>query len=109
MTKAKAQAVARAQLAEQASSVLVTTGDVQASYQPLRVIFAIGGSQGGVFKAASPQEAFERACESLQMAAVASGGNAVVFCSFGYNEHSTSGCGGSAFSVHGYGTVVRFV
>lgn len=98
-----------AQFKERARSVLVTTGDVQAKYEPVKIVFAIGGSQSGVFKAASPYEAFERATESLQTAAVSFGGHAVVFCSFGYTAHSSSGCGGSGFTVHGYGTVVRFV
>lgn len=71
-------------------------------------MFAIGGSQSGIFKAASPQEAFERATESLQLAALAVGGNAVVSCSFGYSQHAASTCGGTGFTVHGYGTVVRF-
>lgn len=107
---ANANALAHAQLLEQASSVLVTTGDVQASYQPLEIVFAIGGSSSGVFKSASPQDAFKRATEALQAAAVALGGNAVVHCSFGYNESAPSnGCGTTSFTVHGYGTVVRFV
>ncbi len=51
-----------------------------------------------------------RATQALQMAAVRAGGHAVVCCSFGYAAVSSSGCGGgSGFTVHGYGTVVRLV
>jgi uncharacterized protein YbjQ (UPF0145 family) len=103
-----AEDLARLQAA--ASSVLVTTGDVQAKYQPLKIVFAVGGSGSGLFKTASPQEAFERASQALQAAAVALQGHAVVHCSFGYNAYTTSGCGGGTnFTVHGYGTAVRFI
>lgn len=105
---AKADQVARAQMLEQAASVIVSTGEVQANYQPIKIVFAIGGSRAGVFKVASPQEAFERATQSLQIAALGAGGNAVVNCSFGYSEVATQGCGSGGFTVHGYGTVVRF-
>lgn len=105
-----AEAARRAEVAERARSVLVTTGDVHAKYEPVRIVFAVGGSQSGLFRTASPQEAFERATEALQRAAVAAGGHAVVHCSFGYATVSSSGCGGgSGFTVHGYGTVVRLV
>lgn len=103
-------AVARAQAIEMAREVLVTTGDLQAKYQPVNIVFAVGGSAGGLFKSASPQEAFEKARYQLQLAAVAVGGNGVVSCRFGYSQHTQQGgCGGSSFTVHGYGTVVRFV
>jgi len=93
-----------------ARSVLVTTGEVQAKYQPINIVFAVGGSAGGLFQAASPQVAFEAARYQLQLAAVALGGNAVVCCSFGYQSSSSTnlGCSTTAFTVHGYGTVVRF-
>jgi uncharacterized protein YbjQ (UPF0145 family) len=105
---ATAEEAARFQAA--AGSVLVTTGDVQAKYQPIRIVFAVGGSESGLFKNASPQEAFERTSQSLQAAAVALQAHAVVFCSFGYNAYTKSGCGGGTnFTVHGYGTAVRFV
>lgn len=105
-----ARAQARAMVEERARSVLVTTGDVAAKVEPVKIVFAVGGSQSGLFRAASPQEAFERATEALQRAAVAAGGHAVVYCSFGYAAVSSSGCGGgSGFTVHGYGTVVRLV
>lgn len=103
--------IARAQAAAAASSVLVTTGDVQAKYHPLNIVFAVGGSSGGLFTAASPQQAFEAARHQLQVAAAALGGNAVVHCSFGYQAHATQqlGCSGTQFTVSGYGTVVKFV
>ncbi|MBX3160715.1 MAG: hypothetical protein KF773_32415 [Deltaproteobacteria bacterium] len=101
---------ARAHAEAAAKSVLVTTGDVQAKYQPINIVFAVGGSSGGLFQTASPQQAFEAARYQLQLAAVALGGNAVVCCRFGYESHATSslGCSGTAFTVNGYGTVVRF-
>lgn len=104
-----AQAQARMEAAAQA--VLVTTGDVQAKYHPLNIVFAVGGSSGGLFQAASPQQAFEKARYQLQLAAVALGGNAVVHCAFGYHAYVTQnlGCSTSGFNVSGYGTVVKFV
>ena len=99
-----------AQLAQAASTVLVTTGDIQAKYQPVRIVFAIGGSQSGLFRTANPQEAFEKATEALKMAAAQLGGHAVVHCAFGYHPYANSGCGGGLnFVVHGYGTVVTLV
>lgn len=102
-TKAKAEAaeVARAQFEQAAQAVLVTTGDIQAKYQPVKIVFAVGGSTGGLFKTASPQEAFEEAVITLKRMSAAAGGHAVVHCSFGYSavQHG--------FVVHGYGTVVR--
>ena len=91
-------------------AVLVSTGDVQAKHQPLNIVFAVGGSAGGLFRAASPQEAFESARFQLQLAAVAMGGNAVVHCAFGYQAFASSsfGCSTVTFTVTGYGTVVRF-
>jgi len=104
-----AQEQARIEAASQA--IMVTTGDVQAKYQPLNIVFAVGGSAGGLFTAASPQQAFEAARHQLQLAAVALGGNAVVSCAFGYHSYSTQsmGCSSTGFHVSGYGTVVRFV
>jgi uncharacterized protein YbjQ (UPF0145 family) len=101
----------RAQMQAAAMSVLATTGDVQAKYQPLNIVFAIGGSSGGLFTTASPQKAFEGARYQLQLAAVALGGNAIVFCSFNYVAYTkiVLGCSQDVFSVSGYGTVVRFV
>jgi len=94
-----------------ANAILVTTGDLQAKYQPLNIVFAVGGSAGGLFKAASPQQAFEAARYQLQVAAVALGGNGVVFCRFGYESRTTgnAGCSTTVFTVSGYGTVVRFI
>lgn len=113
MGKAQAAeaAIARAQLEATARSILVTTGDVQAKYQPVNIVFAVGGSAGGLFKTASPQLAFEAARYQLQLAAVALGGNGVVYCRFGYQSIATQnlGCSSTAFTVSGYGTVVRFV
>ncbi|MCX5741606.1 MAG: hypothetical protein NT062_03800 [Proteobacteria bacterium] len=104
-------AIARAQFEAAARSVLVTTGDVQAKHQPVNIVFAVGGSAGGLFTAASPQLAFEAARFQLQAAAVGLGGNAVVCCRFGYQAYSTTnlGCSSTGFTVSGYGTVVRFV
>lgn len=101
----------RAQMAAQANAVLVTTGDVQAKYHPVNIVFAVGGSGGGLFQAASPQQAFEAARNQLQLAATAMGGNAVVHCRFNYNTQTTTnfGCSSTIFTVTGYGTVVRFV
>ena len=110
MSKAEiAEEQARIQAA--ARAVLVTTGDVQAKYQPVNIVFAVGGSAGGLFTAASPQQAFEAARAQLQLAAVELGGNAVVYCNFGYHAYTTQnfGCSSNAFHVSGYGTVVRFV
>ena len=108
-SKADEARIARAQAEAAARAVLVTTGDVQAKYQPVNIVFAVGGSGGGLFKTASPQEAFENARYQLQLAAVALGGNGVVYCRFGYSALTNSGgCGGTSFTVHGYGTVVRF-
>lgn len=92
-------------------SVLVTTGDVQAKYQPLNVVFAVGGSAAGLFRAASPQLAFEEARRQLQLASVKLGGNAVVACRFQYESQVTQflGCSTTNFLVTGYGTVVRFL
>lgn len=103
-------ALARAQTEAAAKAVLITTGDVQAKYQPVNIVFAVGGSSGGLFQAASPQLAFEAARYQLQLAALALGGNAVVYCRFAYESHATSslGCSATAFTVSGYGTVVRF-
>lgn len=102
-SKAKAEEAEhkRAQEEAAAKAVLVTTGDIQAKYQPVKIVFAVGGSTGGLFKSASPQEAFEAAVLELQRAAVRGGGHAVVHCSFGYNATQ------NGFTVHGYGTVVR--
>jgi uncharacterized protein YbjQ (UPF0145 family) len=107
----EAAAIARAQTEEAARAILVTTGDVQAKYQPINIVFAVGGSSGGLFTTASPQQAFEAARFQLQLAAVALGGHAVVFCAFAYQAHATQflGCNSTAFTVSGYGTVVRFV
>lgn len=110
--------VSRAEAAQQqarmeaaAKAVLVTTGDVQAKYQPLNIVFAIGGSAGGLFQSASPQLAFEAARYQLQLAALALGGNAVVYCAFAYHSYVTQnlGCSSTGFNVSGYGTVVKFV
>ncbi len=109
---AKQQAeIARAQMEEAARAVLVTTGDVQAKYSPVNIVFALGGSSGGVFTEASPQIAFEKAMFQLQLAALALGGNAVVHCAFAYQSVAVQnlGCSSTAFTVSGYGTVVRFV
>lgn len=110
MGKKEDAAQAKAQMQQAALAVLVTTGDVQAKYQPVNIVFAVGGSGGGLFQAASPQAAFEAARYQLQLAALSLGGNAVVYCRFGYESHATSnlGCSGTAFTVSGYGTVVRF-
>ena len=104
-------AIARAQAEAAAKAVLVTTGDVQAKYQPANIVFAVGGSAGGLFTSASPQLAFEAARYQLQIAALALGGHAVVCCRFGYQSYATSnlGCSSTAFTVSGYGTVVKFV
>lgn len=102
---------ARRQAAIQtAQAVLVSTGDVQAKYQPLNIVFAVGGSAGGIFRAASPQEAFESARFQLQLAGAALGANAVVHCAFGYSENSSTslGCSTTTFTVTGYGTAVKF-
>ena len=111
MAKVNEQALARAQVEAAAKAVLVTTGYVQAKYQPVNIVFAVGGSGGGLFQAASPQLAFEAARYQLQVAAVALAGNAVVYCRFGYESHATSnlGCSSTVFTVNGYGTVVKFV
>lgn len=111
MGKASDQATEAARTQAAALSILVTTGDVQAKYQPANIVFAVGGSSGGLFTTASPQQAFEAARYQLQLAAVALGGNAVVYCRFGYQSYSTTslGCSSTAFTVSGYGTVVRFV
>lgn len=108
MSRPNEAAVLRAQAEAQAKSILVTTGDVQAKYLPINIVFAVGGSAGGLFKSPSPQEAFEAARFQLQLAAVALGGSAVVACRFGYSETSAQGCSASKFTVHGYGTVVKF-
>lgn len=110
MGKKEEAQVARAQLEATAKSILVTTGEVQATYQPINIVFAVGGSGGGLFQTASPQAAFEAARYQLQLAAVALGGNAVVGCSFGYQASTGTnlGCSTTSFTVHGYGTVVRF-
>ena len=50
----------------------------------MHIVFAVGGSAGGLVKAASPQAAFESARYQLQLAAVRFGGNAVVACRSGY-------------------------
>lgn len=104
-------AMAKAQMEEAAKAILVTTGDVHGKSQPLNIVFAVGGSGGGLFQTASPQQAFEAARYQLQLAAVALGGNAVVFCRFGYESYTTNslGCSSTGFTVSGYGTVVRFV
>lgn len=99
--KAEAAELARAEFEQAAEAVLVTTGDIQAKYQPLRIVFAVGGSTGGLFKTASPQEAFEAAVLQLRRMAVGAGGHAVVHCSFGYSALP------NGFVVHGYGTVAR--
>lgn len=103
-------AAAHAAMVQAARAILVSTGDVQAKYQPLSIVFAVGGSGGGLFKAASPQEAFESARYQLQLAALSLRGNAVVHCAFGYSTQSTTslGCSSTTFTVTGYGTVVRF-
>ena len=100
--KAEAAELEKAKLEAGINAVLVTTGDLQAKYQPVKIVFAVGGSIGGWFKSASPQEAFEVAVHELRRAAFASSGHAVVYCSFGYNATERG------FTVHGYGTVVRF-
>lgn len=107
---AKEDAARKAAAMQAASAVLVSTGDVQAKYRPLNIIFAVGGSAGGIFKAASPQEAFESARFQLQLAALALGANAVVHCAFGYSENSSVsfGCSSTTFTVTGYGTAVKF-
>ena len=91
--------------------MLVSTGDVQAKHQPVNIIFAVGGSEGGLFRTASPQQAFEAARYQLQVAALALGANAVVHCSFGYSQSSVNslGCNTTKFTVTGYGTAVKFV
>lgn len=101
----------RARVTAAAQGVLVTTGDIQAKYQPVNIVFAVGGSTGGLFKSASPQQAFEAARYQLQLAALALGGNGVVFCRFGYHSYTTQqlGCSTAQFTVSGYGTVVKFV
>lgn len=108
MSKAARQQaeLVKAQAEEAARAVLVTTGDVQAKHQPLNIVFAVGSSQG-----ASPQVAFERARQQLQMGAVALGGHAVVYCAFAYQSYveSNLGCSSTRFTVSGYGTAVRFV
>lgn len=112
MAQTQAQEAARRAAAQQAAmAVLVSTGDVQAKYQPMNIVFAVGGSAGGVFRAASPQQAFESARYQLQLAAVSMGANAVVHCAFGYFEAASTsfGCRTTTFTVHGYGTAVRFV
>jgi uncharacterized protein YbjQ (UPF0145 family) len=104
-------AAARARMQAAAQAILVSTGDVQAKYQPLNIVFAVGGSAGGLFTTASPQLAFEAARYQLQLAALSLGGNSVVHCRFGYQSYTTSnfGCSGTQFTVSGYGTVVKFV
>ena len=111
MAKPNETAIAKAQAEAAAKDILITTGDVQAKYQPVNIVFAVGGSGGGLFKSASPQLAFEAARYQLQLAAYVLGGNAVVCCRFAYETHSTSslGCSATAFTVSGYGTVVRFI
>ena len=111
MGKKEDAAQAQAQMQQAAWAILVTTGDVQAKYQPINIVFAVGGSAGGLFTTASPQQAFEAARYQLQLAAVALGGNSVVYCRFGYQSYATSnlGCSGTGFTVSGYGTVVKFV
>jgi len=101
----------QARMEAAARAVMVTTGDVQAKYQPLNIVFAVGGSAGGLFQTASPQQAFEAARYQLQLAAVSLGGNAVVSCAFGYHSYTSQslGCSTTGFHVSGYGTVVRFV
>lgn len=103
--------VTREQVQLAASAILVTTGDLQAKYQPINIVFAIGGSGGGLFQTASPQQAFEAARHQLQLAAVALGGHGVVYCRFGYESRATTwfGCSTTTFTVSGYGTVVRFI
>lgn len=113
MGKAERDLVAQQQahLQQAALATLISTGDVQARYQPVNIVFAVGGSTGGLFTAASPQKAFEEARYQLQLAAAALGGNAVVFCAFAYQAYSkvVLGCSQDVFTVSGYGTVVRFV
>ena len=107
----EAAALARAQMEETAKAILVTTGDIHAKSQPVNIVFAVGGSAGGLFTAASPQLAFEAARYQLQLAAVSLGGHAVVHCAFGYQSYATTnlGCSSTNFTVSGYGTVVKFV
>lgn len=104
------EAARRAAAMQTAAAILVSTGDVQAKYQPLNIVFAVGGSAGGIFRAASPQQAFEGARYQLQLAAAALGANAVVHCAFGYfaTAGQSFGCSTTTFTVHGYGTAVKF-
>src|SRR5688572_12260879 len=108
MTKALTKAE-QAELDAARNAVLLSTGEIQGQYQTIDVVFVMGGSQSGLFRTADPQEAFHRAREALQVAALQLGGNAVAFCSFGYHPYSTAGaCGGGAnFAVTAWGTVVR--
>lgn len=101
----------KAQMQATANAILVTTGDVQAKYHPVNIVFVVGGSGGGLFQAASPQQAFEAARNQLQLAATAMGGNAVVHCAFNYFAQTETklGCSTTIFTVTGYGTVVRFL
>ncbi len=81
MARGDAAEAARAQamVEERARSVLVTTGNVAAKVEPVKIVFAVGG----------------------HAVVHCSFGYAVV--------SSSGCGGGAGFTVHGYGTVVRLV
>tara|TARA_S200000501_G_scaffold271662_1_gene255387 strand:- start:104 stop:481 length:378 start_codon:yes stop_codon:yes gene_type:complete len=113
--KAKAEAVAKAQL-EKAAKVKITTGGIDKKYEILKIVFQLGSDSGGVFGAllgtgGSPSAAFDHAETQLKIKAAELGCDYVINSVF--NQRIASGgksaLGGynQVIEVFAYGTAVK--
>lgn len=95
-------------MANAASNITLTTGDIRSDYDVIGPVFAYGSSDQGILKTANPLEAYGKVSELLKQAGATAGGDGIVHAHFDYRVAVKSGCGGGqSFEVFAYGTAVK--
>lgn len=90
--------------------ILITTGDLHLSYEPIDSIFAVDQHTGGFFTgSADPNKAFDGVKQRLRRICHLRGGDAVVNCQFEYRVAVAPALIGTSqvFELFAYGTAVR--
>lgn len=90
--------------------ILITTSDIREEYEIIDAIFAIDSCKESFWKAADPNQAFDKVKDALRAKCSQLGGHAVINCQFEYRVAvSSGGFGGSkqVIEIFAYGTAVR--
>ncbi len=90
-------------------NILISTGNVNNSYEIIDAIFAIDSHKEGFMKSTDPDKAFEGVKQRLRAKCEQLGGNAVINCQFEYRIAIAQGTFSSkqAIEIFAYGTAVR--